>query len=53
MADEKPLTLDAETKADTVAVSCAKEGFKQTKVQRRPSVAVAAMVETNCCLQRS
>ena len=45
--------IDADTKADTVAVSCAKDGFKQTKVQRRASVAVAAMVETNCFLQRS
>ena len=45
--------INADTKADTVTVSCAKDGYKQTKVQRRPSVAVAAMVETNCFLQRS
>ena len=45
--------INADTKADTVTVSCAKDGYKQTRVQRRPSVAVAAMVETNCFLQRS
>ena len=45
--------IDAETSADTVTISCAKDGYKQTKVLRRPSVAVAAMVETNCFLQRS
>ena len=45
--------IDAETRADTVTVSCAKDGFKQTRVQRRPSVAVAALVETNCFMQRS
>ena len=45
--------LDADTNANTVAVSCAKDGYRQTRVQRRPSVAVAAMVETNCFLQRS
>jgi len=45
--------INAETRADTVTVSCAKDGFKQTRVQRRPSVAVAALVETNCFMQRS
>ena len=45
--------LNADTDPNTVTVSCAKDGFRQTKVQRRPSVAVAAMVETNCVLQRS
>ena len=45
--------LDADTNANTVTVSCAKDGYRQTRVQRRPSVAVAAMVETNCFLQRS
>ncbi len=45
--------INADTRADTVTVSCAKDGYKQTRVQRRPSVAVAAMVETNCFLQRS
>ncbi len=44
--------INSETKADTVTVSCAKDGYKQTRVQRRPSVAVAALVETNCFLQR-
>lgn len=44
--------INADTKADTVTVSCAKDGYKQTRVQRRPSVAVAALVETNCFLQR-
>jgi hypothetical protein len=45
--------LNAETDPNTVTISCAKTGYKQTRVQRRPSVAVAAMVETNCVLQRS
>ena len=45
--------INADTNPNTVTVSCAKDGFKQTRVQRRPSVAVAAMVETNCFLQRS
>lgn len=44
--------INADTKADTVTVSCAKDGYRQTRVQRRPSVAVAALVETNCFLQR-
>ena len=45
--------INADTDPNTVTVSCAKDGFRQTRVQRRPSVAVAAMVETNCVLQRS
>ena len=45
--------INADTDPNTVTVSCAKDGFRQTKVQRRPSVAVAAMVETNCVLQRT
>ena len=45
--------INADTNPTTVTVSCAKDGFRQTRVQRRPSVAVAAMVETNCFLQRS
>jgi hypothetical protein len=45
--------LNAETDPNTVTVSCAKDGYKQTKTQRRPSVAVAALVETTCILQRS
>ena len=45
--------INADTNPNTVTVSCAKDGFRQTRVQRRPSVAVAAMVETNCFLQRS
>jgi hypothetical protein len=45
--------INADTNPNTVTVSCAKDGFKQTRVQRRPSVAVAAMVETNCFLQGS
>ena len=44
--------LNAETDPNTVTVSCAKDGYKQTKTQRRPSVAVAALVETTCILQR-
>ncbi len=45
--------LNADTDPNTVTVSCAKDGYKQTKTQRRPSVAVAALVETTCILQRS
>ena len=45
--------INADTDPNTVTVSCAKDGFRQTRVQRRPSVAVAAMVETNCVLQRT
>ena len=45
--------ITADTDPNTVTVSCAKDGFRQTRVQRRPSVAVAAMVETNCVLQRT
>ncbi len=45
--------INADTDPNTVTVSCAKDGYKQTRVQRRPSVAVAAMVETNCVLQRT
>ena len=41
-----------EINTDDVTIACAKEGYKQTQVLRRPSSDAAAPVETNCTLQR-
>ena len=44
--------LNAETSPDSVEVSCAKQGYRQQRVQRRAGVPNPALVETNCFLQR-
>jgi hypothetical protein len=42
-----------EVRPDDVEISCEKDGYKQQRVQRRtPQGSTAALIETNCTLQR-
>jgi len=45
--------VSKEVAPDDVEISCEKDGYKQQRVQRRtPSGSTAALIETNCTLQR-
>ena len=45
--------LRKEVPPDEVEISCEKDGYKQQRVQRRtPPGSTAALIETNCTLQR-
>lgn len=41
-----------EVNPDDVTITCAKDGYKQTRTVRRPAIDPAAPVETQCFLER-